>query len=161
MVRVWQQSGRLWLSHRDYVGLSPSGFPGASSLPKQGFGRNLAARENAMVIGFLRTLSKPPAPSCSAGFHPAVSQGFQPARLPEFRAGPDHRGTCRLEIGDQPRKFSGYTGWKPALHWSRLRGAKFYANNRVFLTTTGNEQPVTTPKCPGGLRIELSDFLLL
>ena len=22
---------------------------------------------------------------------------------------------CRLEIGDQPRKLSGYTGWKPAL----------------------------------------------
>ena len=29
---------------------------------------------------------------------------------------------CRLEIGDQPRKLSGYTGWKPALQ--RAAGPK-------------------------------------
>src|SRR5437867_4358924 len=45
---------------------------------------------------------------CSAGFQPAVSQGFQPASRADRLARTKTRAVCRLEIGDT-------AGWKPAL----------------------------------------------
>src|SRR5260370_908890 len=44
----------------------------------------------------------------SAGFQPAVSQGFQPASLSLLRTRWSCGRPCRLEIGDT-------AGWKPAL----------------------------------------------
>jgi hypothetical protein len=44
----------------------------------------------------------------SAGFKPAVTQGFQPADVRQVRARRGLRAFCRLEIGDT-------AGWKPAL----------------------------------------------
>src|SRR6266852_985419 len=42
---------------------------------------------------------------------------------------------CRLEIGDQPRKLSGYTGWKPALLLGRA--SRFTHHASRFTTAVG------------------------
>src|SRR5438552_14316433 len=56
----------------------------------------------------------------SAGFQPAVSQGFQPASQADYLTRSKMRTVCRLEIGDT-------AGWKPALPRLRLRRAASFA----------------------------------
>src|SRR5438552_15277845 len=63
----------------------------------------------------------------SAGFQPAVSQGFQPARRAHHLTRPKIRTVCRLEIGDT-------AGWKPALrrNWSDFVNQPDERNERLY-----------------------------
>src|SRR5213594_2028217 len=91
------------------------------------------------IIGIMRRNGEgwlPPAPegrgqSRSAGFQPAVSQCFQPARALNLQRALGWRTCCRLEIGDT-------AGWKPALR----------SYSRALSTALGYRVSAC-PACPG------------
>src|SRR5882724_3565715 len=97
-------------------------MPGHSNGPRVRHRRNIISLKfpRSKVADPSGTSSTPATPigntnelnHCSAGFQPAVSQGFQPASRRIFDGLTTCRTSCRLEIGDT-------AGWKPALRGNR------------------------------------------